>query len=43
MSSSKIIYLLRDFAAGVYQSLQIADTDSHVGIFDLSCIQVYSV
>jgi hypothetical protein len=31
---SKKIDLERDFAAGVYQSLQTGDTVSHVGIFD---------
>ncbi len=34
MPSSNKIDLLRDFAAGVYQSLQTGDTVSHVGIFD---------
>ncbi len=34
MSSSKKIGLLRDFAAGVYQSLWTGDTFSHIGIFD---------
>ncbi len=33
MSSSKKIYLQRDFAAGVYQSLLTGDI-SRVGIFD---------
>ncbi len=34
MSSSKKIYLQRDFAAGVYESLLTGDTVSRVGIFD---------
>ncbi len=34
MSSSKNIDLWRDFAVGVYQSLQTGDTVSYVGIFD---------
>jgi hypothetical protein len=34
MSSSKKIYLQRDFAACVYQSLLTGDTVSRVGIFD---------
>jgi hypothetical protein len=33
MSSSKNTDLLKDFAAGVYQSLWTVDTVSHVGIF----------
>ncbi len=33
MSSSKIIYLLRDLAAGIYQSLKTGDIVSFVGIF----------
>ncbi len=34
MSSSNKIDLERDFAAGVYQSLQTRDTGIYVGIFD---------
>ncbi len=34
MSPSKKNLLKRDFAAGVYQSLQVGDTASHVGILD---------
>ena len=33
MSLSKKIDLLRDFAAGVYQSLYTGDKDNHVGVF----------
>jgi hypothetical protein len=34
MSSSKYIDQQRDFAAGVYASLQTGDTVGNVGIFD---------
>jgi hypothetical protein len=34
MSSSKKIDLQRDFAAGVYQSLETGDTVNRVSIFD---------